>query len=303
MGTGYLSTAYALAMSGHGRPLPLAQSGATLVIRPIPGHAEEDAAAPYPFLLSANWAGLAADIAALPSSLVSLAAVTDPFAGSDEESLGRAFNHIVRPYKPHYIIDLTRPLESFADRHHLGCARSALKKLAIECCAAPLDHFEDWMALYANLIARHGLRGAGVMDPESLQRQFQVPGFRLFRAGHQGRTVGMIAVMETDDRAYFHLGAYSEEGYRLNASYALVRGIIDHYRHAGFSAMSIGGGAGAFGTDDTGLARFKRGFASGSLMTYLCGHIIDARRYAALAAAMPQRAADYFPAYRAGEFD
>ncbi len=302
MRTGYLSAAYAQSMAGQGRPLPLPQSGATLVVRPIPGNDEEDAAAPYPLLLCASWAGLAADIAALPPALVSLAVVTDPFANCDEGELRRAFNHIVRPYKLHYIIDLTRPLESFADRHHLGCARSALKKLVIEHCTAPLDHFEDWMGLYENLIARQGLRGAGIMSRDSLRAQFQVPGFRLFRASQRGRTAGMIAVMETADHAYFHLGAYSAEGYRLKTSYALVRGIIDHYRHAGFSAMSIGGGAGAFGADDTGLTSFKRGFSSGSLMTYFCGHVIDAGRYASLAA-MPPGAMDYFPAYRTGEFD
>ncbi len=303
MNTGYQSAAYALALSEGSLALPLSKSRAILVIRRIPGHTAEDAAAPYPLLLSSNWDGLAADIAALPSSLVSLTAVTDPFACCNEDELRGAFNHIVRPYKPHFIIDLTRPLESFGDRHHLGCARSALKKLDIECCAAPLDHFEDWLALYAVLVARHGLRGASIMSRESLRRQFEVPGFRLFRATSDGRTAGMIAIMETAGRAYFHLGAYSEDGYRLKTSYALVRTIIDHYQRAGFSAMSLGAGAGAFGAGDSGLTRFKRGFASGSLMTYLCGHIIDAGRYRSLSAAMADRETAYFPAYRAGEFD
>ena len=85
--------------------------------------------------------------------------------------------------------------------------------------------------------------------------------------------------------------------------YKLVRAVIDHYRRTGFSRMSLGAGAGAFGTGESGLTAFKRGFASGSLMTYLCGHIIHAGGYAALSAAMPGSQVEYFPAYRTGEFD
>ncbi len=300
--TGYGNSLYAAAMADGGRVVELPKSGGRIIVRDVPGQTARDAMAPYPFLTCRSWRDLAADLANLSDPLVSLVAVTGPFADTSEAELGQAFRTFVRPYKPHFVIDLAQPLESIADPHHLGCARHARKTVQTELCSDPTAHVEDWLRLYAVLTERHGISGANLMSAQSLQRQFAVPGLRLFRAHCAGRTIGMIAVMEMHPFACFHLGAYDEEGYRRSASYPLVEAVITHYREAGFQHMSIGGRAGAHGKEDDGLARFKRGWSSGTRMTYLCGHIFDTQKYDALSSQLAPPETDYFPAYRAGEF-
>lgn len=300
--SGYAHPAYAEAVADGNATLPLIHAEGCLILRKIPGTDLEDASAPYPFLVCRRWSALDEDLAALPSGPVSLVVVTDPLAEIDPSGLHKAFNRLARPYKEHFVIGLDQPVDSFADPHHLGCARRALRKIDVECCSSPLDHIDVWMRLYGVLAERHGLSGRSRFSETSLRRQFGVPGCRLFRAERSGRTIGMIVMMEWNDSAYFHLGAYDAEGYRRNASYALVRAVIDHYAAARFRWLSIGAGAGAFRREDDGLIRFKRGWASGTRTTYLCGHVFDESLYAELAAATGTVHSAYFPAYRTGEF-
>lgn len=280
----------------------LAGSGGRLLARNIPGTEFRDAMAPYPLLVCSDWDSLPADMARLPSDIVSVTAVTDPFATADVAILKKAFNHLVRAYKTHFEIDLTQPLASFADPHHLGCARRALKKLEVEYCADPEANIGEWTRLYAKLVARHDIRGAALMDEQSFRRQFRLPGLSQFRAVRDGVTVGMILCVTHGDTAYFHLGAYDATGYRSNASYALVLTIIEHFARAGLRRMSIGSGAGAFSRENDGLAQFKRGWASGTRMTYLCGHVQDPQVFARLCEANESSDPKYFPPYRASEF-
>jgi hypothetical protein len=172
----YLDPAYAAAMACGELTLILPRSAGLLITRSIPGTTATDAAAPYPFLLCRDWAGLAVDIADIGESLVTITAVTDPFAQIDENDLRRCFNHVVRPYKAQFVVALDRRLKDFADPHHLGCARRALKRISVERCPEPLKHMADWLRLYAVLVRRHGIRGANLMTEESFRRQFAVNG-------------------------------------------------------------------------------------------------------------------------------
>lgn len=300
--SGYLHPEYAASLGGDDAVLNLADSGGRLIARAIPGTEFRDAMAPYPFLVCSDWGGLPADMARLPSDLVSVTAVTDPFATVDVDVLTKAFNHLVRPYKLHFEIDLTRPLASFADPHHLGCARRALKKLDVEYCPDPAVNIGEWTRLYANLVARHDIRGAALMDEQTFHRQLRIPGLTQFRAVLNGVTIGMILCVTHGDTVYFHLGAYDATGYRRNTSYALVLTIIEHFTQAGMRRMSIGAGAGAFAREHDGLTQFKRGWASGTRMTYLCGHVQDRQAFDRLCRAEKSSDPRYFPAYRASEF-
>lgn len=299
---GYLDSAYAMSMAGNGKLVPLPKSGGGIIVREIPGSDLKDAMAPHPFLVCRDWRSLKDDIAGLDPSLVSLVAVTDPLADVKESELRASFNHLVRPYKEHFIMDLSRPLDSFIHPHHLRWARRALKNVEVEHCEEPLDHLGEWLGLYGNLIRRHEIRGAARFTEESLRLQFQVKGLSIFRALREGKTIGMILFMVQGEHGYFHLGAYNEAGYRNKASYALVWSIFQHFAGTELKTLDIGAGAGAFGDADDGLTLFKRGWASGTRMTYLCGAIIDARAYSRLSISEQADAPGYFPAYRGGEF-
>jgi hypothetical protein len=92
---------------------------------------------------------------------------------------------------------------------------------------------------------------------------------------------------------YSHLAATSGRGYDLGAGYALHAAAIERFRGSGL--LDLGGAAG-LADDDTGLARFKAGFATSTREAWLCGAVLDGARYRRLVGGAD---GGYFPAYRA----
>src|SRR5215813_2398166 len=111
--TGYLHPEYARSLAEFGTPRQLNASGSWILERSIPGTPDLDAMGCYPIFACANWSGLRADVENLPDSIVALAVVTDPFGVYDLALLSECFPHRVKPFKQHYVIDLSRELESF----------------------------------------------------------------------------------------------------------------------------------------------------------------------------------------------
>ncbi len=103
--------------------------------------------------------------------------------------------------------------------------------------------------------------------------------------------------------AYYHLGAYTEEGYQLRASFALFRKALEYFAESGLHYANLGAGAGIGSGADDGLTRFKRGWSTCLRTTYICGRIFDRQEYDRLVRARGVEATGYFPAYRKGEFN
>ena len=123
-----------------------------------------------------------------------------------------------------------------------------------------------------------------------------------FRAIHDDKTIGMLLWYVQGNVASYHLGACSERGYELNASFALFSHAIDYFAQSGLRWLHLGAGAGATSSVAPGLLRFKAGWASGVRTAYLCGKVFDQRKYNKLVKAKRSiTATEYFPAYRAGE--
>jgi hypothetical protein len=303
--SGYRSPAYAHALAEFGEPVALPRSGSFLLKRPVKseGPALFDAMGPYPLLCCADWSGLADDLAALTPELVSLVAVVDPFAQAKPEVLSRCFPQRLVPYKEHLVVDLSRPLESFVKSHHRRNANKALRNITVERCSAPAQWLSEWCALYQNLVERHGIRGIAAFSKESFQRQLQVPGIEMFRAVFQEETVGMLLWYRQGEVAYYHLGAYSDEGYERGASFALFWRALETLADAGVLVANLGAGAALSGQGTAGLVRFKSGWATGTRPTFLGGRIFQPDAYAELVRER-RLASDipYFPAYRYGEF-
>jgi hypothetical protein len=299
--TGYAHPAYAQSLAEFGRTIMLPASGATLLCRTIGATGRADAMAPYPLLCCRDWTGLAEDMnhLAVDGHLLSAVAVTDPLCPLPGDELAAAFPDLCRPFKEHHVVDLAEEPSSFIDRHHARNVRYAAKRVDVEHCARPHDHLDDWCDLYACLVERHGIEGIARFSRESFARQFDVPGLTAFRACQGGQTVGMTLWFAQDDRAYYHLGAYSESGYDSKSSFAIFAEVIEHFRREGRRWLCLGAGAGASGDGNDGLNRFKRGWANAIRPAYLCGRVLDRPAYLALSG--PGRS-EYFPAYRRGEF-
>ena len=302
MTTGYLHRTYAESFAEFGEPIQLPHSGGWILERPIAGSDACDAMGLYPLFLCRDWSALRADLEHVASNLVSLVVVTDPFGHHDVDLLNRCFTDGVIPFKEHFVADLDADGDAVGSRGHRRDARRALSRLSVESLGDPPAHLDEWTRLYDVLVARHGIRGIGAFSRGAFEHQLRVPGLVAFRARRGTETVGMALWYLHEDAAYWHLGAFSDAGYTLGASYALMSCAIQAFRDARIRWLNLGAGAGVSATDRDGLSAFKRNWATGTRTAYLCGRIFDRTRYRDLAAAGGKTASSYFPAYREGEF-
>ncbi|HEV7397591.1 MAG TPA: GNAT family N-acetyltransferase [Pyrinomonadaceae bacterium] len=300
--TGYLHETYARSLSEFGKPLSLPESEGWILARQIPGSPQLDGMGCYPIFSCRNWSGLARDIENLKDCLVSLALVADPFGDVDVELLRECFPASCIPFKQHFVIDLSRDPKSFVHSHHLRNAKKARHSLEVGTIEQPTEFLHDWVELYAGLVQRHQITGISAFSKNSFALQFEVPGLVVFRASQDNVTEGMLLWYVQGDVAYYHLGAYSERGYDLKASFALFHHALEYFSQLGLRWLNLGGAPGSATGTPSGLARFKEGWSSDVRIAYFCGRIIDPVKYKELKNARLTGETQYFPAYRAGEF-
>jgi hypothetical protein len=300
--SGYAHPAYARALEEFGEPRSLDRCGGYLLERPVPGGGR-DAAGCYPLFSCERWGGLGEDLAALEGELVSVVMVVDPFGEPTADELREWFPDHVVAFKQHFVVDLTRWEPAAVARHHRRNTRRGLARVAVEQVGEPTAGLAEWNELYAGLIRRHNVEGVAAFSPESFARQFRVPGLVVFRATAADETVGMCLWYVSRGVAYWHLSAYRERGYELDASYALMWFAIQHFASTGERWLELGGNAGSGMDADSGLSFFKRGWSTETRWAYLCGRILDRRRYAEAGRSSGGGGTAYFPAYRGNMVD
>ncbi len=298
---GYASARYAQSLRHAGNALALEHCGGWVLQRPISGSDFCDASGPYPIFACHDWSALGRDVETLArNGLVSLTLIADAFADFDPETLATHFD-VVRPFKQHFVADLAQPSEQISSRHHRYEARKALRRLELDACWQPRQFLEEWLALYAHLVERHGISGPRAFPKASFDCLFRLPGVCLLRARYQGKTVGAQIIVLQKRVAHAHLAAFNADGYRLGASYALDWFALETLRDR--ARWIDWGGQPAAAKDATnGLSRYKKGWASTVRATWLLGAILDRGAYAALSPA-GAHTSQYFPIYRRGEFE
>jgi hypothetical protein len=295
--TGYLHPSYAGSLAEFGGPRELPRSRGWLLTRPVSNSAQRDAMSCYPLFFCADWAALATDLEEV-KDLISATVVTEPFADATPEQLKNAFPDLVRPFKEHFVIDLHTQAPS---SHHRRTARRALRDLSVEVAENPVEHLEEWQRIYTNLCARRAVTGMRAFSAAAFQNQLSLPGCVLFCARLGAQCVAMNLWYVMGEIAYGHLLAADEDGYRRSAPYALIQTALNTFSARGLRWMVLGGGPGENASDD-GVVWFKKGWATGTRQTYLCGRIFSHAEYARLAEERGVNGTGYFPAYRQGEF-
>lgn len=298
-GGGYGDPRYVESLRAYGDPVWLPACDGWLLSRPIPGSDRRDAMGPYPLFSCADWSRLGIDLDVPPGGLVSITFVPDPMGGFDPDLHGPGLDVCV-PFKEHHVVSLGAPLETFVSRHHLRNVARARRTLRVEEAPNPADRAEEWTSLYGEVADRYGMEGIRRFSAGAFGEQLRLPGMRMFLAMDGPRIAGAQLWLVHDRVAYNHLMATTAEGLRLGAAFALVATAIDELA-ADADVIELGGAAGADPPPDDGLARFKRGWATGTRTAYLCGKIVDPEAYQALTARRGTGAASFFPAYRAGE--
>jgi hypothetical protein len=300
--SGYSHPAYAESLAEFGVALPLPESGGWLLEREIEAFPDHDATGCYPLFSCKNWSRLRHDLDALNGNLVSVALVTDPFGEYDVGYLNECFGDVVVPFKQHYITDLRCDPETYIHPHHRRNARKALRELRVEQCTAPVEFLDDWIKLYEVLVERHHIVGIPAFSRNAFAKQLTVPGVAMLRAVRDDVTDGMLLWYVQGQVANYHLGAYSQRGYEMLASFALFSHAIEYFRQQGLRWMNLGGAAGIDQSRAGGLNRFKQGWATGTRTAYFCGRVFDRQRYDMITDALKIPPTNYFPAYRLGEF-
>jgi hypothetical protein len=294
---GYASRAYAESLSEFGQVIDLPRCGGSLLAQTIPGDANLDAVGPYPLFACRDSGRLSDDLQSLADRLVCAYLVTDPFAETTAEQLAQTFPDVCYAYKQHFATDLSRPLESIVDSHHRRNIRKGLKNFEVKRLAGDATTLAAWQSLYDVLIERHAIQGIARFSPASFAKQFAVPGFDCFAAVDATDICGMTLWYVDRGVAYYHLGAYNERGYAQAASFAIFATALQQLAAEGVRWAALGAGAGV-NAADSGLTRFKQGWATESRPAYLCGRILQPETYRRLAAAAPIET-KFFPAYRA----
>lgn len=300
--SGYLHSLYAESLCEFGSPFELPHSKGWLLRRQIPDSTDYDAMGCYPLFSCQDWSQLPSDLEELTETLVNVTLVTSPFGNYEPAHLKTCFPDLFIPFKNHFVVDLSRPPSRYVDPHHRRNARRALAQMRTEICTRPLDYLADWLLLYAALVKRHKITGIAAFSKASFEKQLIVPGITAFRAVNDGQTAGMLLWYIQGNVAYYHLGAYSDRGYELGSSFALFSHAIDYFAQCGLRWLNLGAGAGTDPSVQSGLDRFKKGWATGVRPTYLCGKITNRKKHDKLVAAKRVPPTSYFPAYRLGEF-
>ena len=299
---GYQHHDYAHSLSEFGVPQALAHTGGWLLKRSIPESNFYDAMGCYPLFSCLNWKNLYEDLEELKDQCVAVSLVTDPFAGISFHTLKQFFKDVCLPFKEHFVIDLSLRRGTYVSKHHKRYARKALNNVEFRICDRPEIKLKEWVDLYSFLIRRHNITGIPRFSPEILGKQMRIPGCIAFQARIGNRTVGMQLWYRMQDRAYYHLGASNDEGYRCYSAFAIFWEAMAYFKKQGIRWLSLGSGAGAKQSANDGLSQFKRGWANTSRTVYFCGAITHKEHYKTLMSRRKVHTGDYFPVYRTGEF-
>jgi hypothetical protein len=298
---GYMHPDYAESLREFGTPRQLPHCGGWILTRQIPGFSYSDAMGCYPSFACSNWSQIHTDLSYLKDELVCLSLVTDPFAEISAAYLEQHFDRVM-PFKEHLIADLTQPIESIASKHHRKNARRALERVQVEKCIEPSSHLDEWIELYQSLIDKHDIKDMRRFSKHSFAKQLNIPGLVMFRVLFEGYTIGASLIFIQGQTAYCHLSAFSSQGYKLGAPYAVkwasIRNLIDQK----VQWLNLGASAGIDKSSTDGLSKFKQGWATGTRTVYFCGRIFDQDKYSQILEEKRISNTDFFPAYRVGEF-
>ena len=297
---GYSSENYLKSLSHAGVIQRLPDCGGHVLVRDISRSNLSEAVGMYPFFCCKNWNKLSGDIDQL-SGIVSLCLVTDPFGDFETDTLKSCFPDVMYQFKCHYVVDLRDDLSQFVSGHHQRNARKALRSVTVREVDNSGDFVATWTSLYENLKRRHRISGIAEFSETSFELQLRVPGVRVFEAVHGSDRLGAVIWYLDGSRAYYHLGAWTDQGYEMRASFAVFWESLTRFRDEGILSVGLGAGSGAEERSD-GLTRFKSGWSNRRKPVYFCGRIVDHDSYHQLTSTNSRSTNEpFFPAYRSPE--
>ncbi len=296
--TGYQHKYYAESLTEFGKPVELKHSGAWVLERSIPESDFKDIVGCYPLFCCRDWTQLPQDIKEMEKKWVSFSLVTDPFGSFTQDLLRENFTDVCSSYKKHFILNLNSDFEKTISSHHKRNVKKGIKALSVTTVEEPLLLLDSWIELYNLLIEKHHINGVSGFSGTSFKKQMVTPGLTMFKASYENHIAGIVLFFEKEDTVYYHLGAYDEMGYKLQASYAIFWKAIHYFADKGFRWLNFGAGSGIQENQTDGLSRFKKGWANDTRTAYFCGKILNPEVYNELVQNSKGKSNGFFPAYR-----
>jgi len=288
----YASFAYAQAFGHHYRAVHVPAWQTYMLIDRIAGSGYRDATFCYPYSALNPGSNLRDGLEQIKSTgAVSVVLMPDPLYGPPAESMARVFS-VKIPFKTNYLIDFQLPLR--ISKHHRYEIRRSQKACEMR-VAALSDVLPEWLELYALLTRRHQIDGITRFSNEYFSAIAQMDSFVAIVAESRGCIIAASLWSRFQDIVTNHLGASSEKGYEVGASYAIYAAALELFGDA--KTINLGGASGLRVSPDDGLARFKRGFANREIATTVYGEILRPDVYWRLSA-LAGRGEEFFPAYR-----
>jgi hypothetical protein len=294
----YSSQGYAASLGHIGEAMELPDSGVWLLRRAISGSDLVDACGCYPLMSCTRGKELINDLDAMQGSVVSVTAILDPLATPGRDECERTFCDLYRPFKRHYLVDLSVDQNSQRSGHHRRSVRRALRDVEVEHAEDPRAYALEWVDLYQNLMREYAFDGdPAAFTPDGLTKQLALDGVHYYRAIIDGVCQGACLWLEQGDHIVYHLGASSDVGRKSKASFALFDRALRDAGERGLERANLGGAAGMADDEKDGLAMFKRGWSAETVDAYLGGRIVDREAYSNLC--QGDESVTFFPAYRA----
>lgn len=295
---GYLSDQYGAVFQAY-----RGYSGAQYIKRPIEGTEYFDIINTYPLAVAEKDSmicGLEFHHSSTMSDAISKLVITDPIQDINYVSGNYALRSeyqfdVVKEYKDHYFVDLTKPLK-LPDNHKRN-TRKALAGVDFN-IRKPLEtKYElsdnislvanDFYDLYSNLIERHSIIGMANFTKEQIIQMLRVPGTLVIEARSKGAgyLLGMMLVyLEDNGTARYFLASYSQEGYSSLTGYGLMYVALEYLKSLGYELVHLGAGAGTVDNSE-GLLRYKIGWSNTSTRkNYLLFKILNKEIYKQLSA-------------------
>ncbi|MEM4380264.1 MAG: GNAT family N-acetyltransferase [Thermoplasmatales archaeon] len=250
----------------------------------------------YPFLPIKSLNGLIEDLKNVHGAYQCFYGVLSPWIQIVEEKEIAEFELFFQ-YKDHFFTDLNQELWSTLPNTHKRLIKKSEKKVSVN-LAYPNNVLDDWVQLYKNLIRRHQITGLTAFSDQTLRSFLLIPGAFVYAAYLDNQICGIAIFYPHDHLVYYHLAAYSDQGYQVSASYAIFWKAIRDFKQLGFRALHLGGVPGVYASE-SGLQRFKKGWATGCVRSFFCGKVLNKEQFE-LTRQMSGSASvtDYFPPYR-----
>jgi hypothetical protein len=199
--------------------------------------------------------------------ITSVSLVTDPMWCPDVAALQQAFD-ACHTFKQGYLVEREERVRIHKrHRNRINQARRAGKVREVSL----VDHLERWLELYQQNVTKR--RIPQPFSPVYFERLAELPGLRTVAVFVEDEMVTITIWMAHQDTLYFHDAASSATGHATSASYVAFAHVIENAND--FRYLFFGGSADFYEDSLDGLARFKRGFSNGSLLSYLCSATLN----------------------------